>query len=80
MILIPFKRFCKTTTEVISLIERVFNDISEEKGLADFQIAQEMKKGVGRAVVDTIILQPNFIGIGLDLKKIIEYLGRQKAP
>lgn len=76
MILIPFKKFCKSTSDVISIIEKIFNDISKEKGLDDFQIAQEMKKGVGRAVVDAVILQPNFMGVGFDFKKLIEYLGQ----
>ena len=76
MILIPFKRFCKSTTEVISLIEKVFNDISKEKGLANFQIAKEMKKGLGHALVDAVVLQPNIYGMGFNLKKIVEYLGK----
>ncbi len=79
MILIPFKRFCKSTSEVVSLIERIFNDISKEKTLADFQIAKEMKKGVGHAIVDAVILQPNFMGLGFDIKKLIKYLGKQKG-
>ena len=73
MILIPFKRSCKSTSEVISLIEKIFHDISKEKGLADFQIAREMKKGLGHALVDAVILEPNISGLGFSFKKIIDY-------
>lgn len=76
MILIPFRKFCTSTPQVISLIERVFNDISKEKGLADFEIAKEMKKGLGRALVDAVVLQPNISGIGFNFNKLIEYFGK----
>lgn len=76
MILVPFKRFCKSTSEVISLIEKIFNDISKETGLADFQIAKEMKKGFGHALVDAVILEPNISGLGFSFKKIIDYFGQ----
>jgi hypothetical protein len=78
MILIPFKKFCKSTPEVISLIEKIFNDISKEKGLADFEIAKEMKKGFGHALVDAVVLQPNISGIGFNFNKIIEYFEKEK--
>ena len=29
--------------------------------------------GIGRAVADSIILQPNFSGIGFDFNKLINY-------
>ena len=76
MILVPFKRFCKSTSDVISLIEKIFNDISKETGLADFQIAREMKKGFGHVLVDAVILEPNISGLGFSFKKIIDYFGK----
>lgn len=73
-ILIPLKKFCTTSTEVVALIERLFSDIKHKKDLNDFQIAKEMKKGIGRALVDSLILEPNFGGVGFSFSKLISYL------
>ena len=74
LILVPFKRFCKTTSDVITLIEKIFNDIIAEKDLSEFRIAKEMNKGVGKAIVDSIILEPNFSGLGFSFNKLKNYL------
>ena len=71
LILIPFRKFCRTSTEVVELIQRVFSDIKDQKDISDFAIAKEMKKGKSKAVVDALILEPNFAGVGIDLKKLI---------
>ncbi|WCG83590.1 hypothetical protein [Pectobacterium sp. A5351] len=73
LVLIPIKKFCTNTTEVISLIGRIFSDIESEKDLSDFTIAKEIKKGVGSAIVDSIILEPNISGVGFSFKKLITY-------
>jgi hypothetical protein len=72
-LLIPLRKTCKNTSDVVSLIEKVFKDIKDKKGLPNFAIAKELKKGKGGAVVDSLILQPNFAGVGLDLKKLVDY-------
>jgi hypothetical protein len=74
MILVPLKKLCKTTTEVVSLIEKIFNDIIDGKDLNDFRIGKEMNKGVGRAIVDAIILEPKIAGVGFSFNKMINYL------
>ncbi len=71
LIIIPFRKFCKSRTEVVALIQKVFSDIKEQKDLSDFAIAREIKKGRGKAIVDAIILEPNVSGIGIDIKKLI---------
>ncbi len=71
LILIPFKKFCKDTTEVVTLIQKIFKDVADKKDLHDFKICKEMKKGAGRAIFDAIILAPNISGVGVDLKKFI---------
>jgi hypothetical protein len=78
LILIPLKRFCTTTTEVVTLIQKVFSDIVDKKDLSDFQIAKEMKKGVGNALVDALILEPNISGVGFSLKKFFTYLNQNQ--
>ncbi|MBT3029506.1 MAG: hypothetical protein KME36_00180 [Candidatus Thiodiazotropha sp. (ex Lucina pensylvanica)] len=74
LILIPLKIFCTTTTEVINLLEKIFSDIGKGLDLSDFSVAKEVKKGVGAAVVDSIILEPNISGVGFSFKKLINYL------
>ena len=75
MILIPLKDHCKTTTDVIHIIEKIFSDIKEKKALTDFKVKKELKGGIGRAVVDSVILEPNFVGVGFDLKKFFTKMG-----
>jgi hypothetical protein len=72
LILIPFRKFCTTTEDVVSVIDKVFKDIAEGKDLADFKVAKEMKKGIGQATVDAIILEPNFSGLGFNIKKFLK--------
>lgn len=73
LILIPLKRFCKTTTEVISLIEKLFFDIEAGLDLSEFKIAKETNKGIGSAILDSIILEPNISGVGFNFKKLRAY-------
>lgn len=47
LILIPLKKFCSSTTEAISLIERLFLDIEAGLDLSEFKIAKETKRGIG---------------------------------
>lgn len=78
MILVPLKKFCSTTTDVISLVEKMFNDIKAHKDLKDFRVYKEMKKGLGHALADAIILEPNFGGIGFSFSKMINYFRKNK--
>lgn len=77
MILIPFKKCCKNTTEVIDTIERIFIDIENKKDLDNFKVSKTMKRGVGAAIVDAVILEPNISGIGFDFKKLIDYFRKK---
>ncbi|MFA6201387.1 MAG: hypothetical protein WC679_13380 [Bacteroidales bacterium] len=71
IILIPLKNYCKNTTDVINLIQKIFEDIEEKKELTDFKVKNIMKKGIGKKLLDGVILQPNFIGVGFDLKAFL---------
>ncbi len=70
LVLIPLKKFCTTTTEVISLIEKLFLDIEAGLDLSKFKIAKETNKGIGSAIIDSIILEPNISGVGFSFKKL----------
>jgi len=81
LILIPLKKFCKTTTEVIQLVERLFTDIKQQKALKDFRIAREITKDNRRAKADSIILAPDLGGKEIPIENVISYLnsGRREA-
>jgi hypothetical protein len=78
-ILIPLKKFCKTTSDVVTLIDKIFRDIQSQKDLSDFSIEKEMKKGIGRALADGIVLKPNFIGLGYDFNSIIDFFRKKQS-
>ncbi|WP_271311915.1 hypothetical protein [Yersinia intermedia] len=78
LILIPLKKFCSNTTEVISLIEKLFADIGAGRELSEFKIAKETQKGIGSAIVDALILEPNISGIGFNFKKLCSFFGKAK--
>jgi hypothetical protein len=73
-ILIPLRNICKTESDVVNLIHGLFKDIKDKKNLSDFKVQKELKKGTGRAIVDSLILGPNFMGMGFDFNKFISYL------
>lgn len=73
LILIPLKKFCNSTSEVVTLIEKLFNDIKDKKDLDDFRVAKEIRKGFGSALADAVILEPNFAGMGFSFNKMIQY-------
>ena len=71
LLLIPLKKCCKTTSDVVSLIHKIFKDIESKKELTAFAIQKEIRKKSGwRAVTDAVILEPNVSGVGIDLKKL----------
>ena len=73
ILLFPLKKYCKTTADVVAYVEKIFSDIAEKRNLADFRIVKEMKKGLGSALVDGIVLEPNIGGWGINLKPIVDY-------
>lgn len=74
MILIPLRKFCKTTTDVIEVVNKIFNDVQQQKDLSDFAISREMRGGIGEAIVDAVMLEPNFCGVGFNIKKFFKSL------
>jgi hypothetical protein len=78
LILFPLKKHCKDTTEVIELIQKIFLKIKQGQDLDDFGITKQKKKGVSGAFVNSIILEPNFAGMGFSFNKFINYLRDDK--
>lgn len=73
MILFPLKKHCKDTTEVVTLIQQIFTSIKLGKDLDNFGIAKVKKKGVGGAIVSSILLEPNIAGMGFSFNKLANY-------
>ena len=72
LLLIPLKSVCKTTDEIIPLIQSIFNDIKEKKLLSGFEVARKLNRNGIQRFFDAIILQPNLSGLGLDIKKLLK--------
>jgi len=81
LLLIPLRKVCKSSEDVVTVIEKIFNDIADKKTLSDFEVVDEMREGKARAVVDALILQPNFAGIGINFNYIIDFFsGKKRSP
>ena len=70
LIIIPLKNH---KDDFILIINSVFADIEQKKELQNFTILKESKKGISRAITDSIILQPNVMGMGINFNKIIDF-------
>lgn len=74
LLLIPLKKCCKTTSDVVSLIHKIFKDIESKKELSGFAVHKELNKGSGwRNAADAVILEPNIGGFGINLKKLFGF-------
>jgi hypothetical protein len=73
LVLIPLNKFCRNTTEVAALIERLFNDIKAGKELSDFRIGKKISKG-RNAKADALVLEPAQKGTNITLPEIIDFI------
>jgi len=80
LILIPLRGVCKDSTEVVTLIERIFRDIAAQKPLANFSVVKEIKAGTDKALSDAFILKPTLWGMGVDLKELAKTWRAQRSP
>lgn len=69
LLLLPLRKICKSANEVADVIHQVFDDITSKKRLSNFHAGKQMRRGVGGALVDAVILQLKLGGLGFDLKK-----------
>jgi len=73
-IFIEINKVCKTPQDVVKLLEKIFKDIQDKRELKDFKIKKELKSGIGKILNDTIILEPNFAGLGVNINNIFKFL------
>ena len=76
LVLIKLAETCPSPQDVVKLINKIFTDIKNKKELKDFEIIKEQKKGKEEALVDSLLLQPNFFGLGVNFNKIIKFFKR----
>ncbi len=58
----------------MKLVTKITTDVEKKRDLKEFKILKELKPGIGRAIVKSILLEPNFQGIGFSFNKLREYL------
>lgn len=74
LVFIEINKVCKTPQDVVKLLEKIFKDIQEKKDLKDFKVKKELKSGVGKILNDTLILEPNIAGVGVNINNIFRFL------
>lgn len=70
LIFLKIRDVCKTPSDVVSLIEKLFVDISKHKEIKDFTITKEIRRSDKGAFVDALVLEPNLMGVGVNIKKL----------
>lgn len=77
IIFLEIGKICKTPQDVIKLLEKVFRDIQEKREIKNFQVKKELKSGVGKILNDTIILEPNIAGVGININNLFRFLAKK---
>ncbi|HMI78963.1 MAG TPA: hypothetical protein VK484_09215, partial [Ferruginibacter sp.] len=77
LIFLEIGKICKSPQDVIKLLEKIFKDIQEKKEIKNFKVKKELKAGIGKVLNDTMILEPNIAGIGVNLNNLFKFLGRK---
>lgn len=77
LVFIEIGKVCKTPQDVVKIIEKVFQDIKDHKGIKDFTLKKELKSGVGKILNDTIILEPNIGGFGVNINNLFKFLTKK---
>jgi hypothetical protein len=75
-VLIPLKACCQDEASFVTIVESIFNDLAAGLEIRNFRVAEHDKfRSVGRSsfverFASSILLQPNFGGVGVDLKRL----------
>lgn len=77
LIFLEIGKICKTPQEVIKLIEKIFKDIQDKKEIKNFTVKKELKSGVGKVLNNTIILEPNIAGFGVNINNLFKFLSKK---
>lgn len=72
-IFLEIRKICQYPQDVVVLLEKIFYDIQEKKAIQDFRVKKELKGGIGKILNDTIILEPNVGGIGININNLFKF-------
>ena len=67
VIFLKISEICKSPSDVIKLIGKIFSDIKSKKAICDFAVTKYSRRGVGGALVDSMILEPKILGAEIEL-------------
>lgn len=73
-VFLEIRKICQHPQDVVALLEKIFQDIREKKAIQDFRVKKELKGGVGKILNDTLILEPNVDGVGINLNNLFKFL------
>lgn len=73
IILISLKQKGITRDDVYRIIESILKDIKKGEKLSNFEVSKTKRT----RFLDALILEPNFAGFGIDLKKIWKFLSEK---
>ena len=86
--LLPLGQFCTTPQDFLRTMASIFDDLDKGLTLRNFRAEQfdvlrqhprELPRWEGGSVGAAVILQPNFAGIGIDLKKLFSRKADRKT-
>ncbi len=84
--LIPLRQACTTPQDFLSIVGSIFEDLEKGLTLRNFRaekfdilsVPESSMWGEARARVgDALVLQPNFAGMGIDIKKLLTKRGNR---
>ncbi|SHE93507.1 hypothetical protein SAMN04487965_0982 [Microbulbifer donghaiensis] len=73
LIFLNIREICKQPDDVVNLIQNIFIDIKEKNTIENFAITKELRANENGALVDALILEPNFAGLGVNIKKLVAW-------
>lgn len=76
LILLPLSQACRTSSDVSRVLQQILDDIKAGTRLTDWAVKATLSQGRKRPI-DMLILQPNFAGVGLDLKAVASMFARK---
>lgn len=77
MILFPLKKYCSTTSEVVTLIQQIFTKIKNGEDLSNFNIVEEKNRGVDGAIASALVIEPSLTGTNIAFNTIQDYFSRR---
>ena len=76
MIIFPLKKYCSTTSEVVTLIQKIFVRIKKGEDLDNFNIIEEKSRGVAGAIASSLIIEPSLTGTNIKFNTIQDYFSK----